>query len=359
MIEDFIHRTPDPAIPGTLSRLASEIGFQQVLHHRQMTSEEIKDFTRAHFIDQMRQSNLTEQQQQSYLDSFDSVYESGQLDSLKPSTNQQAITELVNFSDWDNSYFEVSDSWERFAADLDHFARDYDPYEYADTNDVNSTYSDIYKSLTEGKVDYLKEWLSSIAREESEYSNEASVLIQRLEKLTDSLENAKTIDTPASESTHSEQLREPQEVVYQIERKYLQIQRASDKSWDYTIYDSQLHNLDGGQIGDRSMSLSQARNEIITSHNLPDNVPLTGIPTERFSEMLEQKEQDLKCPIYPYSLMDARSRGELDEWRKSHNATCECAHQFQTNYWRFYEDRKVPEFLNFMIEAHCKMKMSI
>ena len=38
------------------------------------------------------------------------------------------------------------------------------------------------------------------------------------------------------------------------------------------------------------MSLSQARNEIITSHNLPDNVPLTGIPTERFSEMLEQKK---------------------------------------------------------------------
>ena len=76
-----------------------------------------------------------------------------------------------------------------------------------------------------------------------------------------------------------------------------------------------------------------------------DNVPLTGIPTERFSEMLEQKEQDLKCPIYPYSLMDARSRGELDEWRKSHNATCECAQQFQTDYWRFYPFRKLLEFL--------------
>lgn len=350
--EDFTHLTPDPAVTDTLSRLASEIGFQQVLHHRQMTPEEIKDFTRAHLIDQMRQSNLTEQQQQSYLDNFELVYESGQLDSLKPSSNQQSITELINFSDWENSYFEVSDSIERFSADLDLFASTYDPYEYADTNDGNSTYSDIYKSLSEGKVDYLKDWLSSIAQEESEYSKEASVLIQRLDKLTVASEENKAIDMPVSESVQQKPLLEPQEAVYQIDRKYLQMQRASDESWDYTIYDSQLHNLDGGQIGDSSMSLSQARNEIIAFHNLSDNVPLTDIPAEQFSEMLEQREHDLKCPIYPYSLMDARSRGELDEWRKSHNATCECAHQFQTDYWRSYEDRKVPEFLNSMFDRY-------
>ena len=70
------------------------------------------------------------------------------------------------------------------------------------------------------------------------------------------------------------------------EDHYLTIQRASDDSWDYSLYDKEFNLIDGGQMGDGEMSFAQARNEILESFELMQEDIRNVNP-----EMVEQKAQ--------------------------------------------------------------------
>lgn len=70
------------------------------------------------------------------------------------------------------------------------------------------------------------------------------------------------------------------------EDHYLTIQRASDDSWDYSLYDKEFNLIDGGQMGDGEMSFAQARNEILESFDLMQEDIRNVNP-----EMVEQKAQ--------------------------------------------------------------------
>ena len=70
------------------------------------------------------------------------------------------------------------------------------------------------------------------------------------------------------------------------EDHYLSIQRASDNSWDYSLYDKEFNLIDGGQVGDGEMSFAQARNEILESFDLMQENIRSVSP-----EMVEQKAQ--------------------------------------------------------------------
>lgn len=85
----------DPDALEILARIGSKIGFDEVLVNRTMTAEEIKVFTFDHFKYKLEQSGVP--QIDSYLAGFDQLYGEGQLDSMKPSANQQQIKEMVAF----------------------------------------------------------------------------------------------------------------------------------------------------------------------------------------------------------------------------------------------------------------------
>lgn len=160
----------DPDALEILSHLGSKIGFDKVLANRTMTAEEIKAFTFDHFKYKLEQSGVP--QIDSYLAGFDQLYGEGQLDSMKPSANQQQIKEMVAFTAWENPYFQTEDTPERLASDFAVFMTDYDP---------NSAvgYQDIFTSIQNHQADYLTEWLSSVAGENSSFSAEAQALIKR------------------------------------------------------------------------------------------------------------------------------------------------------------------------------------
>lgn len=336
LIEDFTYVESQPEVLEALSRVGTEIGYQQVFHHRTMSPEEVKAWTYSHLADQLQHSSLTEIQQASYLEKFDELYESGQMDSLKPSIRQQEITELVDFDHWDNPYFEVNDTKERLSADLVTFMAEYDSYSAI-------TYDEAQTALSTGKTEFLHDWLTTVVQEDGAYSDKAAQLLNRMDSLccTSELE----------QETTPPEIPEPEEASFRVSSMYLHIQRASDDSWDYTLYDSQLAEIDGGQVGDASMTFAQAKADILQDHNL-QNAEQAEVPLNQFENLLEEREQSMHCPVYPLSLMEARSRGEMDEWRKSHNANCACAQQFRQEYGLAYHDRKVPEFLNDMVEKY-------
>ena len=160
----------DPDALEILARIGSKIGFDEVLVNRTMTAEEIKAFTFDHFKYKLEQSGVP--QIDSYLAGFDQLYGEGQLDSMKPSANQQQIKEMVALPVWENPYFQTEDTPERLASDLSVFMTDYDPNSAVD-------YQDIFTGIQNHQADYLTEWLSSVAGENSSFSAEAQALIKR------------------------------------------------------------------------------------------------------------------------------------------------------------------------------------
>ena len=160
----------DPDALEILARIGSKIGFDEVLVNRTMTAEEIKAFTFDHFKYKLEQSGVP--QIDSYLAGFDQLYGEGQLDSMKPSANQQQIKEMVALPVWENPYFQTEDTPERLASDLSVFMTDYDSNSAVD-------YQDIFTGIQNHQADYLTEWLSSVAGENSSFSAKAQALIKR------------------------------------------------------------------------------------------------------------------------------------------------------------------------------------
>lgn len=87
----------------------------------------------------------------------------------------------------------------------------------------------------------------------------------------------------------------PQEAAYRLESgDYLYIQ-PSETGYDYTLYDPNYKELDGGQLDNPDLSVMEAGKEILTTHEIPDGTmePLTG---DRLDDFLEATEQANAIP---------------------------------------------------------------
>ena len=92
-----------------------------------------------------------------------------------------------------------------------------------------------------------------------------------------------------------EQAKAPQEAAYRLESgDYLYIQ-TSESGYDYTLYDPDYKELDGGQLDNPDLTLAEAGKEILSIHELPAGTmePLTG---DRMDDFLEATEQANAIP---------------------------------------------------------------
>ena len=92
-----------------------------------------------------------------------------------------------------------------------------------------------------------------------------------------------------------EQAKAPQEAAYRLESgDYLYIQ-TSETGYDYTLYDPDYKELDGGQLDNPDLSLAEAGKEILAIHERPAGTmePLTG---DRLDDFLEATEQANAIP---------------------------------------------------------------
>ena len=87
-----------------------------------------------------------------------------------------------------------------------------------------------------------------------------------------------------------EQAEAQQEAAYRLESgDYLYIQ-TSETGYDYTLYDPDYKELDGGQLDNPDLTLAEAGKEILAIHELPAGTmePLTGDRLDGFLEAAEQ-----------------------------------------------------------------------
>lgn len=472
LCEDFTRLPAISADSNALSavrEITQKIPIDQVNHFHVMTPEEVKAFTLAHLLDKLHQEGVADTS--AVEAGFDAYYDSGGADYLKPSKNQQERYELIDFSSWDNPYFQPQENihtdertpFQQFAQDLAQFCRAYDPYSFPASDRENDPLPDeIIKDLSSGTDLGIRQWLQQVIDAGDEDSIKAQPLMERLERhfpldnepetapvepsisfyaaecmefsnvgeyrdqLT--LEEALAVydsipperlngipcigfhlkdgsiyegDYPlmyggkidrngidlvehyresplvqkaisdlqtildcrnALQKRSEERNADPNEVCYQVGSMYLYIREASDGSWDYTLYDHQLKDIDGGQIGDSDTPLSEVRDDLVAEILHSDAKPVPEIPVNQFEQMLDDKEQNLKCPIFPKSLPEVYGTSEMETWRICHLANSACKEQFDKEYGTAYHERRVPEFLQEMTERYgidrCKLVLA-
>ena len=297
-------------------------------HEAPHLEDPVRAATKELYLERIKNSNIPHPEEYAAL--FDKLYDSGELDSLKPSPEQNPLQDLANA---------VRD-----------FSRQYDPNLFPEDPDRASASLEekMLAQMEAGDVSALKEWLHSIVLENSSFSSRAEELYERLDT---QFPNPDPVP-PGFEKYASMTTDEPTETVFKIGSMYLHIQDTSDGSWDYTIYDSRLQDMDGGQIGDPSMKLATALYDIIQEQDLSKTAIPEEISLDTFEQLRQEQEERLHCPVCHMTFSEALENDSVKEWKESHLANISCADQFDSEYGARYHARDVPAFLKEMTDRY-------
>lgn len=295
-------------------------------HETPSLEDPVRAATKENYLQRIKISNIPHPEE--YAELFDKLYDSGELDSLKPTVEQNPLRDLANA--------------------LHDFSRQYDPNLFPEnSNHESASFEEkILAQMETGNVSALKEWLRSIVLEDSAFSKQAEKLFERL--------NTQFPDPvpPGLEKYASITTEEPSETVFKIGSMYLHIQDASDGSWDYTVYDSRLQAIDGGQIGDPSMKLASALYDIIQGQGLSKTAIPEEISLDAFEQLCQEQEERLHCPVCHMTFSEALENDSVKAWKESHLANISCADQFDNEYGARYHARDVPAFLKEMTNRY-------
>lgn len=297
-------------------------------HEAPHLEDPVRAATKEIYLERIKNSNIPHPEEYAAL--FDKLYDSGELDSLKPSSEQNPLQDL--------------------ASAVRDFSKQYDPNLFPEDPDQASASLE-EKMLTQmesGDVSALKEWLHSIVLEDSSFSSRAEELYERLDAQFPDPDPV----PPGLEKYTSITTDESTETVFKIGSMYLHIQDASDGSWDYTIYDSRLQDMDGGQIGDPSMKLATALYDIIQAQGLSKTAIPEEISLDTFEQLRQEQEERLHCPVCHMTFSEALENDSVKEWKESHLANISCADQFDNEYGARYHARDVPAFLKEMTDCY-------
>ena len=113
---------------------------------------------------------------------------------------------------------------------------------------------------------------------------------------------------PAELSQHE------QEAAYRLDDgTYLYVQ-TSDNGYDYTLYDSNMKDLDGGQLDNPDLSMTAARDEILALHELHPSA-IESIPIEDFEQLWDAAEQAAQQPERTFAIYQLKGGEETRDYR--------------------------------------------
>lgn len=105
-----------------------------------------------------------------------------------------------------------------------------------------------------------------------------------------------------------------QEAAYRLDDgTYLYVQ-TSDNGYDYTLYDSNLKDLDGGQLDNPDLSITAARDEILALHELHPSA-IESISIEDFEQLQEAAEQTAPQPESTFAIYQLKDGEETRDYR--------------------------------------------
>lgn len=105
-----------------------------------------------------------------------------------------------------------------------------------------------------------------------------------------------------------------QEAAYRLDDgTYLYVQ-TSDNGYDYTLYDSNMKDLDGGQLDNPDLSMTAARDEILALHELHPSA-IESISIEDFEQLQEAAAQTAQQQENTFSIYQLKGGEETRDYR--------------------------------------------
>ena len=190
------------------------------------------------------------------------------------------------------------------AAALDQFGADFDPYEYMDTvEDKEQNIRDTEAMLLAGKTDGLKNYLLGFIDDDRDPQavQAAQELMKRLEEIIP--QNAlRTAEMSMEQNCNMidgilNNLPNPEEVGLSIDggSRYLAIQTC-DSGYDYTFFNQDFQELDGGQLDNPEFSMSRAIYELLSDERLQE-AKLEALDYAFLVEQAEAAEKEKRAAV--------------------------------------------------------------
>ena len=108
--------------------------------------------------------------------------------------------------------------------------------------------------------------------------------------------------------------KQEQEAAYRLDDgTYLYVQ-TSDNGYDYTLYDSNMKDLDGGQLDNPDLSMTDARDEILALHELHPSA-IETISIDDFEQLQEAAEQTATQPESTFAIYQLKDGEETRDYR--------------------------------------------
>ena len=144
----------------------------------------------------------------------------------------------------------------------------------------------------------------------------ASELIDSIDGHFKELQRAKENELSEKETEPALQ-EEKQEAAYLLENgNYFYIQTC-ETGYDYTLYQPDFTDLDGGQLDNLEISIEKARDEILKMHELSGQ-ELKEIPIDDFEKMQEEASQEMDVNVqvkyYPINEAAAKRAKEMNSF---------------------------------------------
>ena len=144
----------------------------------------------------------------------------------------------------------------------------------------------------------------------------ASELIDSIDGHFKELQRARANELSEKETEPALQ-EEKQETAYLLENgNYLYIQTC-ETGYDYTLYQPDFTDLDGGQLDNPEISIEKARDEILKMHELSGQ-DLKEIPIDDFEKMQEEASQEMDVSVqvkyYPIHEAAAKRAKEMNSF---------------------------------------------
>lgn len=110
------------------------------------------------------------------------------------------------------------------------------------------------------------------------------------------------------------QPQQEQEAAYRLDDgTYLYVQ-TSDNGYDYTLYDSNMKDLDGGQLDNPDLSMTAARDEILALHELHPST-IETVSMEDFEQLQDAAEQTAQQPENTFSIYQLKDGDGTRDYR--------------------------------------------
>jgi hypothetical protein len=280
---------------------------------------------------------------------------------------------------------------QKFAADLDAFAYGHDTYGYKDTIDNSDNpgmgAETISKDLLNGKIEPFRDWLQEIV-EECELPEDiaaAKNLLVRLDKIAELQSVA--VQTEQVAETQSEQAQEPLPTISFYVAECSEYPDMGKVYENLTLEEAlaQFEKMPNGLYGPKSIGFDlkdgssyDGKFDLLVGRELQKDI-INGISHYRASTLVQQAVAGLErlliekgqmqespekttVPIYRLTFMEASERGETEQWKANHWETKACATEFNENFGMAYHERRMPEFLQQMVDKYgmerCKIVLA-